>query len=92
MVLDTDAAELFGVTASRLRRAVKRESERFPSDWAFELTSEEMRALSARGNRALPRYAFTEAGLLMLASVLNTPQAVEASLSVIRELFGFPLN
>ena len=91
-MLDTDAAELFGVTASRLRRAVKRGPERFPSDCVYELTLEEMRSLPTRRHRARPLYAFTETVLLMLSSVLNTPQAIAASISIIRELFSFTLN
>lgn len=91
-MLDTDAAELFSVTASRLRRAIKREPDRFPPDCALQLTSEETLSQFTGRRQAKPLYAFTETGLLMLSSVLNTPQAIEASISVIRELFSFPLN
>ena|SRR5258708_1440826 len=77
-VLDTDAADAYGVSIGHLRRAVKRNIARFPSDLLIQISKDE--------------YAFTETGLLMLSVVLKTPQAVQANIEIIRELLGFPNN
>jgi hypothetical protein len=93
VMLDADLAELFGVTTKRLNEQVKRNRERFPDDFMFQLTLDEMLALNRsqiatgsqkhRDPRARP-YAFTEHGAVMLSAVLNTPVAVQASILVVR--------
>lgn len=92
VLLDSDLAELYGVTAKRLNEQVKRNSERFPKDFMFRLTAAESRNLRSRiatskprrgGRRYLP-FAFTEYGAIMAASVLNSERAVEMSLFVVR--------
>ena len=79
VILDKDIALLYGVTTGPLNQAVKRNSNRFPSDFMFQLTAEEFDSLKSQiviakpgrgGSRSLP-YAFTEHGVLMLASVLK---------------------
>lgn len=90
VMLDADLAELYGVETKMLNRAVKRNPERFPEDFMFQLTAEELENLrfqfgtsSWGGRRYLP-YAFTEHGALMLGNVLKSEQAVEMSLMVVR--------
>jgi len=76
VMLDSDLAQLYGVTAGRLNEAVKRNEDRFPSDFMFQLTKPEFEHLKSQivisswgGRRYLP-YAFTEQGVAMLSSVL----------------------
>lgn len=85
VMLDSDLAELYGVETGRLNEQVKRNSYRFPPDFMFQLSNEEWEALISQfarsnkgrgGRRKLP-YAFTEHGVLMLSSVLNSKQAIE---------------
>jgi hypothetical protein len=92
ILLDSDLARFYGVQTSRLNEAVKRKANRFPSDFRFQLTSEEVRPLISQfaisnprrgGLRKMP-WAFTEHGALMAATVLNSPRAVQMSLVVIR--------
>ena len=90
VMLDRDLAELYGVETKQLKRAVRRNISRFPKDFMFELTKEEMENLRSHfgtsswgGPRYLPM-AFTEHGAIMVASVLNSERAVEASISVVR--------
>src|SRR5687768_7694726 len=89
VMLDSDLAVLYGVTTKRLKEQLKRNRDRFPDDFAFELTRKESAALSSKskktagGRRYLP-WAFTEHGAVMLASILSTPIAVEASIRVVR--------
>jgi len=90
VMLDQDLAELYGVETKRLNEQVRRNSERFPEDFMFQLTDEEFANLKSQfatsswgGRRKLP-YAFTEHGAIMAASVLNSPRAVEASVQVVR--------
>lgn len=92
VLLDSDLAEVYGVTTKVLNQAVKRNLQRFPGDFMVRLTQQEVRSLRSQtvtsntgrgGRRSLP-YAFTEHGAVMLASVLNSPRAVEASLYVVR--------
>ena len=92
VILDADLARLYGVTTKRLNEQVRRNPERFPEDFMFQLTDEENQSLISQiamskigrgGRRTLP-YAFTEHGALMAASVLNTPRAVEVSVYVVR--------
>ncbi len=92
VVLDADLANLYGVPTSRLNEAVKRNSERFPEDFRFQLTREEVAALKSqiamskpgRGGRRTLAWVFNEHGSLMAATVLNSPQAVKMSLYVVR--------
>jgi len=92
VMLDADLAALYGVQTKNLVKAVKRNIERFPEDFMFQLTPAEFRALrfqfgtskSARGGRRYAPYAFTEHGAIMAASVLNTEQAVRVSVYVVR--------
>jgi len=94
VILGHDLAAAYGVTTKRLNEQVKRNSRRFPPDFAFELTDEEWTALRSqiatsnvrlgRGGRRYRPYAFTEHGAVMAASVLNTDRAVEVSVFVVR--------
>lgn len=91
VILDADLAELYGVTTKRLNEQVKRNHERFPPDFVFQLDEREKAEVVAtcdhlsrlKFSPALP-YAFTEHGAVMVASVLNTPVAIEVSLYVVR--------
>ncbi|MFA6598812.1 MAG: ORF6N domain-containing protein [Ignavibacteriaceae bacterium] len=91
VMLDRDLAELYGVETKNLNRQVKRNPERFPSEFMFQLTLSEKTELVTNWHRfnalkhstVLP-FAFTEYGALMLASVLNSPRAIEASVFVVR--------
>lgn len=91
VMLDADLAALYGVTTKRLNEQVKRNRERFPNDFMFQLTEEEKAEVVANCDHlkrlkfspALP-YAFTEHGAIMLASVLNSPIAVQTSVLVVR--------
>lgn len=91
VILDADLARLYGVTTKQLNQAVKRNRDRFPEDFIFELTPEEKSELVTdcdRFNRlkhsTVCPYAFTEHGALMAASVLNSPRAVQVSVYVVR--------
>jgi len=91
VMLDSDLAELYGVPTFRLNEQVKRNRERFPADFMFQLTFKEFRALisqfaisKGRGGRRKSPYAFTEHGAIMAANVLNSPRAVEMSVLVVR--------
>jgi phage regulator Rha-like protein len=91
VILDADLAELYGVETKMLVRAVKRNIGRFPSDFMIQLDKEEFEKLrfqfgtSSRwgGRRYLP-YAFTEQGVAMLSSVLNSERAVEVNIQIMR--------
>jgi hypothetical protein len=92
VILDLDIAELYGVPVKRLNEQVKRNQERFPSDFMFRLTSKENDALrsqfatsnKSRGGRRYTPYAFTEHGAIMAATVLNSERAVQMSVFVVR--------
>lgn len=90
VMLDQDLAEFYGVTTGRLNEQVKRNISRFPEDFAFQLTTEEFEILrsqsasSSWGGRRYPPRAFTEHGILMLSGVLNSDQAVEVNISIVR--------
>jgi phage regulator Rha-like protein len=92
VMLDSDLAEVCQVETKMLNRAVKRNLNRFPADFMFQLTDEETKSLrfqigtsnKGRGGRRYLPYAFTEHGAVMLASVLNSPTAIEASITVVR--------
>ena len=87
VMLDSDLAELYGVETKTLNRAVGRNIDRFPSDFVFQLTRQEVANLrcqigtssSKYGGRRYHPYVFTEHGAIMAASVLNSPVAVQAS-------------
>ena len=90
VMLDRDLAELYGVTTGNLNKAVSRNIDRFPDDFMFTLTKEEMNSLmfqngisSWGGIRKLPR-AFTEQGVAMLSGVLNSETAVRMHVQIIR--------
>ena len=93
VMLDTHLAELYGVPTFRLNEAVKRNRNRFPEDFMFQLTVEEAQSLTSQfamskptgrgGRRTLP-YAFTEHGVAMLSSVLNSERAVQMNIFIIR--------
>ncbi len=92
VMVDSDIAEIYGVTTKRLNEQVKRNVERFPEDFMFRLTDDEAESLRSqfatsnkgRGGRRYNPYVFTEHGSVMLASVLNSPTAIEASIQVVR--------
>ncbi len=92
VMIDSDLAALYGVSTKRLNEQVKRNKERFPSDFMFQLNRYEFADLKSQfatsssgwgGRRKLP-YAYTEHGALMAANVLNSKRAVEASIFVVR--------
>lgn len=93
VVLSTDLARFYGVSAKRLNEQVKRNKSRFPQDFLFQLTEQEVDTLRSqnatlekgKGKHAkyLP-YAFTEHGAVMAANVLNSPVAIEASILIVR--------
>jgi hypothetical protein len=90
VILDSDLAALYGVSAKRLNEQVRRNADRFPQDFAFQLTPEEFQILRSQnatsrwgGRRFLP-YAFTEHGAYMAGSVLNSPRAIAVSIQVVR--------
>jgi len=90
VMLDADIASLYGVETRVLVQAVTRNHERFPADFMFRLTNQEVRNLISQsvtsswgGRRKLP-YAFTEQGVAMLSSVLNSPQAVAVNIEIMR--------
>ena len=87
VMLDRDLAKLYGVTTGNLNKAVKRNIERFPERYMFQLNSEEnlkfQNGISSwGGTRSLP-YAFTEQGVAMLSSVLHSPTAIQISINII---------
>ena len=90
VMLDRDLAEMYGVETRRLNEQVKRNEKRFPDDFMFQLTTEEWENLKSQnatsswgGRRKLP-YAFTEHGVLMLSSVLNSERAITINIHIMR--------
>ena len=93
VMLDIDLAELYGVETRVLNQAVRRNSERFPEDFMFRLTREEIQRISQFVTSS-PRYrnlrfsksvtAFTEHGVSMLSSVLNSPRAIQVNIQIMR--------
>jgi ORF6N domain len=91
VILDADLAKLYAVTTKRLNEQARRNRERFPEDFLFQLTADEKAEVVANCDHlsrlkfspALP-HAFTEHGAIMAASVLNTPRAIETSIFVVR--------
>lgn len=91
VILDADLASIYGVTTKVLNQAVKRNPNRFPEDFAFQLTPDEFAGMrsqfvttSAKRRLTNPPRAFTEHGAIMVANVLNSPQAVEMGVFVVR--------
>ena len=89
VILDRDLAQMYEVTTSNLNKAVKRNIDRFPEDFMFQLNSEEFDLIfqngtsSWGGTRKLP-YAFTEHGVAMLAGLLNSQKAIEINIQIVR--------
>ena len=91
VILDNDLARIYGTPTKILNKAVKRNLERFPDDFIFQLKMEELENLrfqfgtsSSHGGRRFLPYAFTENGAIMAANVLNSPEAVRMSVFVVR--------
>lgn len=91
VMLDADLAELYGVETKRLNEQVRRNIERFPLDFMFQLVSQEVRSLKweknkldiTEQNRYRP-YVFTENGVAMLSSILNSSQAIQVNIAIMR--------
>ena len=91
IILDTDLARVYGVPTRQLNQAIKRNLDRFPDDFTFQLEPQEVAALRSqfviskgRGGRRYVPIAFTEHGAIMAANVLNSPRAVQMSVFVVR--------
>jgi hypothetical protein len=92
VVLDEDLAAVYGVSTKRLNEQIRRNLERFPEDFLFQLSDQEVSDLRSqiatskegRGGRRYKPYAFTEHGAVMAANVLNSPIAIQASVVVVR--------
>ena len=92
VMLDSDLAALYGVEAKRMNESVRRNIKRFPDDFMFQLTSDEWNSLRSqiatsnniRGGRRYNPYVFTEQGVSMLSSVLNSDKAIEINVNIMR--------
>ena len=99
VIMDADLAALYGVETKRFNEAVKRNAEKFPADFMFQLSAEEFEALrsqfatsnengtqiaTGRGGRRYAPRVFTEHGALLAATILSSPRAVEVSIYVVR--------
>ena len=91
VILDVDLAELYGVEVKRLNEQVRRNLNRFPADFMFQLTKQEFKDLKSQfatsnqwGGRRTPPYAFSEQGVAMLSSVLHSTQAVQVNIEIMR--------
>lgn len=91
ILLDSVLAQVYGVPVFRLNEAVKRNKARFPEDFMFQLTPAEWTDLKSQsaisrswGGRRTPPFAFTEHGVAMLSSVLNSEQAIQANIAIMR--------
>ncbi len=92
VMLDSDLAELYGVTTKRLNEQVRRNISRFPEDFMFQLTESETHLLRSqiatskkgRGGRRYLPYVFTEQGVAMLSSVLNSERAIQVNIEIMR--------
>jgi len=91
VMLDSDLAKLYGVETKVLLQVVKRNIDRFPPDFMFQLTNQELAILRSQfvtssqwGGRRYPPYAFSEQGVAMLSSVLRSPQAVQVNIEIMR--------
>lgn len=90
VMLDFDLAEMYGVETRVLKQAVRRNEDRFPEDFMFQLTKTEFESLTSQsvisnrgGTRYMP-FAFTEQGVSMLSSVLNSKKAIQVNIAIIR--------
>jgi hypothetical protein len=92
-MLDSDLAQLYGVTTSNLNQAVRRNFSRFPQDFMFQLTKKDAKVLRSqfaisnkegRGGRRYLPHAFTEHGVAMLSSVLHSDRAVQVNVAIMR--------
>ena len=91
VIIDADLAEAYGVTTKALNQAVRRNADRFPSDFMFRLTKKEKQEVVTNCDHLnnlkfspVNPHAFTEHGAIMAASVLNSPKAIEVSVFVVR--------
>ena len=91
VILDEDLAELYGVEVKRLNEQVRRNLNRFPIDFMFQMTKQEFKDLKSQfatsnqwGGRRTPPYAFSEQGVAMLSSVLHSAQAVQVNIEIMR--------
>ena len=96
VILDEDLARLYKVETRTLNQAVKRNIDRFPEDFMFQLSIDEYKSLisqnvtskpdtsKTRGGRRKPSLAFTEQGVAMLSSVLNSPRAIQVNITIMR--------
>jgi hypothetical protein len=93
VILDAPLADLYGVETRSLIQSVKRNLQRFPRDFMFQLNSKEFKSLrsqsviskpTGRGGRRYPPYAFTEQGIAMLSSVLNSERAIAVNVEIMR--------
>ena len=90
VMLDTDLAELYGVSTKMLIQSVKRNAQRFPDDFMYQLTNKEVTILrsqivtSSWGGRRYSPYAFTEQGVAMLSSVLHSERAIHVNIQIMR--------
>lgn len=96
VMLDADLAELYGVPTKYLNLQVRRNADRFPDDFMFQLTPEEWDNLRLQiatsrrhGGRRTPPYAFTQEGVAMLSSALNSPRAVRMNVEIMRAFVRF---
>jgi len=97
VMLDSDLAELYGVSTKQLNQQVKRHRGRFPRDFMFRLQKKEYSLLrsqfvtsnTGRGGRRYSPFVFTEHGAIMLASILNSERAIETSILVVRAFVRF---
>jgi len=95
VLLDSDVADLYGVETKRVNEAVRNNPEKFPEDYMFELSDEELTDLRSKFStaklaktRALPK-AFTEKGLYMISTILKSKQAIEATFAIIETFSKF---
>jgi phage regulator Rha-like protein len=90
VMLDSDLAELYGVETKVLVQALKRNIDRFPKDFMFQLTADQYKILRSQfvtttwGGRRYPPYVFTEQGVAMLPSVLKSKRAIKVNISIMR--------
>jgi hypothetical protein len=90
VMMDSELAEMYGVETKRLNEQVRRNIDRFPEDFMFQLSEEEWEnlrsqfATSSWGGRRTPPFMFTEQGVAMLSSVLNSPTAIQVNISIMR--------
>ena len=91
VMLDADLAEMYGVTTGNLNKAVARNTDRFPPDFMFQIEAADAEALKSqsatskkRGGRRKPARVFTEQGVAMLSTVLNSPRAIAVNIEIMR--------